>query len=64
MAKTLGANQPLQPIPFILFSRCHDDGLLEHWIETTSEVVSILIGWAAPCSGRWLRGFRLGRRGL
>ena len=23
---------------------CHDDGLLEQWIETTSEVVSILIG--------------------
>jgi hypothetical protein len=27
--------------------RCLDHGLLEHRIETTSEVVSILIGYAA-----------------
>ena len=25
-------------------SHCHDDGILEHWIEMTSEVVSILMG--------------------
>jgi hypothetical protein len=32
--------------------RCLDHGLLEHRIETTSEVVSILIGSAARLSER------------
>src|SRR5215813_14217850 len=41
-------------------------GLLEHWIETTSEVVSILMGWI-PCGTAMLRlwhvpPYRIGRR--
>jgi hypothetical protein len=45
MAKTFGANQTPQPIPLsYIESYCRNDGLFEQWIETTSEVVSILIG--------------------
>jgi hypothetical protein len=47
MSKTLGAQPTSTTNTLYIDSRCHDDGLLEQWIETTSEVVSILIGSAA-----------------
>jgi len=45
--KAFGADHPPTTNTLYIDSPCHTDGLLEHWIETTSEVVSILIGYAA-----------------
>jgi len=34
LCKALGANQPIKTNTLYIDSHCHNDGLLEQWIET------------------------------